>query len=79
MYAREGMPIGLRILIHMGSGTIVFLATAFLAGWVSAGEPGGSLRYILLGLGIAALIWGLFMLYFRLEARRINRKLRERA
>lgn len=78
VYEREQLAIGVKIGVHMGIGTLVYLLTAFAAGWVTTGHGAGPMvGYVLLAVVIAAAWWLLFRLYFYWEAHRINAKIRE--
>ncbi|MDD2216324.1 MAG: DUF3021 domain-containing protein [Eubacteriales bacterium] len=76
VYEKENLSITLKILIHMSIGTVVYLVTAFSAGWIER-NAGAIVTYILIAIGIAAIFWGIYMICFRIEAKRINKKIQE--
>lgn len=77
VYEKENLANSLKVLIHMVTGTVVYLITAFFAGWIKK-SFGAIVVYILIALGVAAIFWVIFMLAFKLQADRINRKIREK-
>lgn len=77
IYYNEKMALWLRTLIHMLIGTVVYLFTAYFAGWIKAGF-GEALLYVLLALGIAAIIWLCIFFSIKGQAKRINAKIKEK-
>ncbi|MDO4567834.1 MAG: DUF3021 domain-containing protein [Clostridia bacterium] len=77
VYEKENLANSLKVLIHMAAGTVVYLITAFLAGWIKR-DLGSIAVYILIALGAAAIFWAVYMLVFKLQANKINRKIREK-
>lgn len=77
IYDNEKMALWLRTLIHMLIGTVVYLFTAYFAGWMKAGF-GEAILYVLLALGIAALIWPCIFFSIKGQAKRINAKIKEK-
>lgn len=77
IYEKENLANSIKALIHMAAGTIVYLITAFFAGWIEK-SFGAIVVYILIALGVAAIFWVVFMLAFKLQANKINRKIREK-
>ncbi|MGX8773713.1 MAG: DUF3021 domain-containing protein [Bacillota bacterium] len=77
IYDNEKMALWLRTLTHMLIGTVVYLFTAYFAGWMKAGF-GEALLYVLLALGIAALIWLCIFFSIKGQAKRINAKIKEK-
>ncbi len=77
IYEKENLANSIKVLIHMAAGTVVYLITAFFAGWIEK-SFGAIVVYILIALGVAAIFWVIFMLAFKLQADKINRKIREK-
>lgn len=77
VYEKENLAIGLKVLMHMTAGTIVFLFTSYFAGWIEKSLETITI-YILIALGAAAIIWVIYMTAFKLQADRINKKIMER-
>lgn len=75
IYKAENIPMPIRILIHMGIGSIIYTVVAYSVG--GAGNSGllNSVIRIVIGLAIAFAIWFFFMLHYRNEAKRINEKI----
>jgi|GEM_PF-758534 len=76
IYKSEEIALGLRTLIHMLIGTVIYLVTAYFAGWMKAGL-GATALYLLLAVGTAAVIWLCIFFYIKGQAKRINRKIKE--
>ena len=77
IYDNEKLVLWLRTLIHMTIGTIVYLLTAYFVGWMKAGV-GTIVVYILIAVGVAAIIWAIFMLGFKLQANKINKTIQDK-
>lgn len=76
VYRKESLPMPIRVLVHMGVGFIVYTIVAYSVGWL--GNVSNIVQGILvvaLQLGIAAIIWFLFMTYYRREAKKLNDKI----
>ena len=76
VYQKENLPMPVRVLIHMGTGCVVYTIVAYAVGWM-----GGSativqgIIFALIQLAVAFIIWFLFMRYYRAEAKKINDKI----
>ena len=76
VYNKESMPMPIKVLIHMGIGCVVYTIVAYAVGWI-----GGSATIIqgiiiaAIQLGVAFIIWFLFMRYYRAEAKKMNDKI----
>ena len=70
------MPI--RVVIHMGSGCVIYTLVACWAGWIdlSAGLWQG-IGMIAAQLAAAFLIWVFFLLHYRREAKEMNERIQE--
>ena len=77
VYENERLALWLRTLIHMTIGTIVYLLTAYFAGWMASDLVGTALR-LLIALGAAAIIWLCIFLYIKAQARKMNQKIKEK-
>lgn len=77
VYEKENLAVSLKIVFHMTAGTVVYLLTAYFAGWIETSFPAVAV-YLLIAVGAAAVFWGVFMIAFRIQADRINKKIRER-
>jgi uncharacterized membrane protein len=78
IYRKENLPMPIRVLVHMGTGCVIYTIVAFAVGWI-----GGS-KSLVHGLLIAAVqiavafvIWYLFNRYYRREARKMNDRIQE--
>ena len=70
--------MGLRILIHMGIGISIYSATMIAVGWIPANIGIlGLICSLSFGIGLAFIIWFAFYLYYKKEARDINKKIKE--
>ena len=77
IYENERLALWLRTLIHMVIGTIVYLLTAYFAGWMKTDFAGVVLQ-LLIALGAAAIIWICIFLYIKIQAKKINQKMKEK-
>jgi len=77
IYDHESIPRPVQILIHMGTGCIIYTITAFSVGWI--GDTTDPLKVILIVAGqlaLAFLIWICFMVYYRKEAKLMNERIK---
>jgi len=78
VYNKESLPMPIRVIIHMGTGCVVYTLVAYAVGWY-----GGSATVIQgiiiagIQLLVAFVIWFCFMRYYRREAKKMNEKLQE--
>jgi len=76
IYENESLPLPIRVVIHMGTGCIVYTIVAFAVGWMGASDT--LWQGILIAasqFGIAFLIWFLFMRHYRNEAKEMNERI----
>ena len=76
VYNSERLPQPVKVLIHMGTGCVIYTIVAFCVGWF-----GGSVS-VVQGLAIAGIqllvafiIWFCFMRYYKKEAQKMNEKI----
>ena len=78
VYRKDNIPMPVRVLIHMGTGCVIYTFVAYSVGWI--GGSATILQGILnaaIKLGVAFVIWFCFMRYYRLEARKMNDRIQE--
>ena len=76
IYHKDSLPIPIRALIHMGVGSIVYTIVAYSVGWLGdISGIGQGILVVALQLGIALIIWFLFMTHYRKEAKKLNDKI----
>ena len=78
IYQKDSLPMPVRVIIHMGTGCIIYTLVAFTVGWM--GGSGSIWKGIIAAVvqsAIAFLIWYLFMRYYRKEAKRMNDRIQE--
>ena len=78
VYNKESLPMPIRVIIHMGTGCVIYTLVAYAVGWY-----GGSAT-VTQGIIVAAIqllvafvIWFCFMRYYRREAKKMNEKIQE--
>lgn len=79
VYKSESLSQGIKILIHLGIGFIVYFPIAFLLGWIPIEK--GILPVILsiaIVVTVTFVIYFFFWLYYKNEAKEINRKIEEK-
>ena len=78
VYQNEKLPVPIRVIIHMGTGCIIYTIVAYAVGWM--GGSGNILKVMVAAvvqLTVAFIIWYLFMRYYRREAKRMNDRIQE--
>ena len=76
VYHKDSLPIPIRALIHMGIGSIVYTIVAYSVGWLGdISGIGQGILVVALQLGVALIIWFLFMTHYRKEAKKFNDKI----
>ena len=76
VYNSDRLPQPVKVLIHMGTGCIIYTIVAYAVGWF-----GGSATLIqglivaAIQLIVAFIIWFCFMRYYRKEAKQMNEKI----
>jgi hypothetical protein len=79
VYEKDALPMGMRVLIHMGIGLIVYFICSFIAGWIPVNMGAGAVAADIIGaLAVAWIIWLVCYSYNRHEAKRMNEKIREK-
>ncbi len=78
IYGTE-LPTAIKVLIHMGTGCIVMLATSLIVGWIDVSR--GWLPCLLVAavqIGVAFLLWVLTCVRIRRDARQMNERIAEK-
>lgn len=73
------LPQWLKFLIHMGTGCLVMIGASMLIGWLSVanGLP-AVLKGAAVQVALAFAVWGCYYISAWSEAKRINRKIKEK-
>ena len=79
IYENKHISRGLHVLIHLGTGFVIYIPTAFFAGWIptAAGFVVVAIS-LLISVVFAVLIWFCFWLYHKKEADIMNKKIIEK-
>lgn len=78
VYRKESLPMPVRVIIHMGTGCVVYTVTAYAVGWIGGSATiGQGIMIALVQLAVAFFIWFLFLRYYRAEAKKMNDKIQE--
>ena len=78
VYRKESLPMPVRVIIHMGTGCVVYTVTAYAVGWIGGSAAiGQGIMIALVQLAVAFFIWFLFLRYYRAEAKKMNDKIQE--
>ncbi len=76
VYRKDNIPMPVRVLIHMGTGCVVYTMVAYAVGWIGrASSISHGIFAAAIQFGIAFIIWFLFMRYYRAEAKKLNDKI----
>ena len=79
VYQNEKLSKGLQVLIHMGIGLVTYISVGLYVGWIPLQAGAWAITgTIVSAVVVSFLIWFGFYLYYRLEAKRINAKLKEK-
>lgn len=79
VYDSDKFSRGMQFLIHLGTGFIVYFPIALYAGWIPIAYGFGAVAtFILFTIAISLFIWFCFFLFYRSEAKKINKKIREK-
>lgn len=79
VYRYDKIAAPLQITIHMGSGLIVFAIAAYFSKWmpIEAG-PLAIILFIIIALIVSFGIWFGYYLYYKNEAQKINKEIKNR-
>lgn len=77
VYRFERLSLWQQVLIHFGVGMSIFFPVAFGLGWIPPLSGVSLVWAILMGVVIFFVIWSGFYLYYRGEAKRMNKRLQE--
>ena len=79
IYEKDNLPVAIQTLVHMGIGLTVNFIVAFNAGWIPVGAGLGPIIITMATFVIGAfIIWYIFYLMAKKEAKLINERLRNR-
>lgn len=80
IYEKESISRGLQVIIHLGTGFLIYIPTAFFAGWIPTayGFIAVAISFMI-ALVFALSIWFCFWIYFRKEAVLMNEKIAEKS
>ena len=78
IYRKENLPMPVRVLVHMGTGCVVYTIVAFAVGWIGGSKSiVHGLLIAAVQIGVAFIIWFLFSRHYRKEAERMNNRIQE--
>ena len=78
IYGKENLPMPVRVLVHMGTGCVVYTIVAFAVGWIGGSKSiVHGLLIAAVQIGVAFIIWYLFSRHYRKEAERMNNRIQE--
>ena len=73
------LPTGLKVLIHMGTGVIVMLATSLAIGWIDFSRGWKAcLLYAALQIAVAFILWLLTCVRIKKDAKQMNERIEEK-
>ena len=76
VYNSDRLPMPVKVLIHMGTGCVIYTVVAFSVGWFGgAATIGQGLAIAGIQLLVAFIIWFCFMCFYRKEAKKMNEKI----
>ncbi len=78
VYNSEKLSYALKVLIHMGVGCVVYTIVAFNVGWLGNGTSLGlKVAIVACQIVMAFIIWFIFKIYYKNQAKKMNDKIRE--
>ena len=78
IYRKDSLPMPIRVIIHMGTGCVIYTLVAFAVGWMGGtGSVAKAIVAAAVQISVAFLIWYLFMRYYRREAKEMNERIQE--
>lgn len=79
VYESPNLPYVMKIVIHMGIGCAIFLATSFVVGWIPASFGiKGCVVVIAAEIGVSFLLWFGFSLYYKKQAQKMNERIQNK-
>lgn len=75
VYRNDNFPMPIKVVIHLGIGSIVYTIVAFRVGWAEGATMIQSVMIVAIQLVVAFVIWLAFMIYYRSEAKKINKRI----
>ena len=76
VYRKDGIPMPVRVIIHMGIGCVVYTIVAYAVGWIGGSATlGQGIIIAAIQFAVAFVIWILFLRYYRAEAKKMNEKI----
>lgn len=80
VYENERLSRGLQILIHMGTGTLIYIIVGSLAGWIPLSNGiWSALMYMAIPLGFSVVMWVGFAIYNAVTAKKMTAKMQQAA
>lgn len=73
VYSSDRLPMPMKVIIHMGTGLIIYFIVASYEGWM--GDGSSTIRtfgIVVCQIAITFGVWAAFMLHYRREAKRMN-------
>ena len=78
IYRKDSLPMPIRVIIHMGTGCVIYTLVAFAVGWMGGtGSVAKAIVAAAVQIAVAFLIWYLFMRYYRREAKEMNERIQK--
>ena len=79
VYDSKKLPMGLKVLIHMGIGFVIYFIVAFSLKWIDFKYGIAAVTTtIIIAVAVSFLIWLCFYLYYKREAKLLNDKIKEK-
>lgn len=79
VYHKEMLSMPIKVTIHMGIGCAIYTIVVYAVGWINgAATIWQGIIIAVIQLAVAFIIWFLFMLYYRNEAKKMNHKIQEK-
>lgn len=75
VYYSEKLSMPFKVLVHMGTGYVVYLLTAYFLDWMPLGSLAAMVLYLVIAVVTGFLFWTGFYLYYKILAKKMNERL----
>lgn len=78
IYEKDGVALGMQILIHMAVGTAIFCTVAYAAEWMPRNSLRDTVAYVAIAFLSSAVMWAATYFSMKRAAKKMNQKIKEK-
>lgn len=79
IYESDKLSLGIKTLIQMGIGFIVYFPVSIYLGWMPIKSGSWAIMVFIIGMLIVSfIIWGCYAAYYKNQSKKMNEKIREK-